>query len=359
MAIASKNIFANTTSRSVRAESIDSFGSTIDVNNTKHKRDNSTTSSTGSTADDVSDTSYQFHLKKRTVSVVNNSNSLHFDLNLPPNHSLTEDEHHLCDALSSIVVLDSHSCKVQGLLDTYSAHLIDMGNHLLEGLRDCAPTQLAARVGDFNENLFYEMQDCEKDIGSIILDSGVVGGDVDRILLNKDVQEFESAIREALKHDKLDYRGSYLQTEQTMYQPAHVDYDYPILKQYGGKLFLAFFPLSKEGTFLQLWKATTKDDYDDSTTVEGTVVYVPYGKMLIVPSDTIHGGGFKRGCTGNLRFHLYIELLEDDNEAFQQGELLNHPMNRYTEEHDRRRELCERFVDANGLDRLLGVFFED
>ena len=27
--------------------------------------------------------------------------------------------------------------------------------------------------------------------------------------------------------------------------------------------------------------------------------------------------------------------------------LLEHPMNKHTEKHDRRRELCERFVDAN------------
>lgn len=39
--------------------------------------------------------------------------------------------------------------------------------------------------------------------------------------------------------------------------------------------------------------------------------------------------------------------------------LLQHPMNKYTERYDRTRELCERFVDANGLDRLLGHFFDD
>ena len=92
--------------------------------------------------------------------------------------------------------------------------------------------------------------------------------------------------------------------------------------------------------------------------------------MLIVPSDTIHGGGFKRGEGGNLRFHLYIEILEDEevvaedrgveekNEDANNIALLDHPMNKYTEKYDRRRELCERFVDANGLDKLLGVFFD-
>jgi len=105
----------------------------------------------------------------------------------------------------------------------------------------------------------------------------------------------------------------------------------------------------------------------DHVMVEGTAVYIPYGKMFIVPSTTIHGGGFKRGCGGNSQFHLYIAVEEDEGdnvETVEQEkklddiELLHHPMNKYTEKHDRRRELCERFVDADGLDSLLGTFFD-
>ena len=33
-------------------------------------------------------------------------------------------------------------------------------------------------------------------------------------------------------------------------------------------------------------------------------------------------------------------------------------MNKYTEKHDRRRELCERFVDTEGLESLLGTYFD-
>lgn len=159
-----------------------------------------------------------------------------------------------------------------------------------------------------------------------------------------------------------------------MYQPAHYDYDYPILQTYGNRLFLAFFPLTEEGAFLQLWqedpiKKKTKSSSDheedidrDTAVVEGTVVYIPYGKMFIVPSDTCHGGGFKRGSGGNLRFHLYIEVEDIGvNKGSDDGgeeNLLQHPMNKYTEKHDKRRELCERFIDANGLDGLLGEFFD-
>ena len=177
-----------------------------------------------------------------------------------------------------------------------------------------------------------------------------------------------------------------MQTERTIFQPAHVDYDYPILKKYGNKLFLAFFPLTEDGAFLQLWKeedssriktstATQPEANPGQSVVEGTVVYIPYEKMLIVPSNTIHAGGFKRGESGNLRFHLYIAVedgydvgsdveMEEGKEGVEGAGreeilgLLNHPMNKYTEENDRRRELCERFVDANGLEHLLGVFFD-
>ncbi|KAL3800060.1 hypothetical protein ACHAW5_003708 [Stephanodiscus triporus] len=314
-------------------------------------------------------------------------------------------------ALSSIVVLSSASCpRARALLDAHDGHLIDVGPHILAGLRDAAPSRLAARVGDYNENMFYEMQAANRDIRSIILDGQRRrrGGDSDdngdegiamrESSIQRDIEAFEASIRQSLRQANLSYRGSYMTTERTMFQPAHVDYDYDILRTYGKRLYLSFFPLTEEGAFLQLWldpivreekEAETSRDNDDNNkdgrkvertwrsfrdAIEGTVVFIPHGKMLIVPSDTIHGGGFKHGSGGNLRFHLYIALEEDESDAdISVGDviataetrkernritLLDHPMNKYTERHDRRRELCERFVDSNGLDCLLGNFFE-
>ena len=204
-----------------------------------------------------------------------------------------------------IIELNSTSSPtVKSLLSTYKGHLVDVGSCLLEGLRNTAPQQLAARVGDYNENLFYEMQDKDKDISGII--DGVPHDDQQ---LQNDIDKFESSIKSSLQHSNLTYRGSFMRTESTIYQPAHVDYDYPILEQYGNKLFLAFFPLTQEGAYLQLWQEPSEEDsIVGGDPIEGTVVYIPYGKMLIMPSDTIHGGGFKRGTSGNLRFHLYIAL---------------------------------------------------
>jgi len=47
---------------------------------------------------------------------------------------------------------------------------------------------------------------------------------------------------------------------------------------------------------------------------KGTIVYIPYMKMFIVPSDTIHVGGFMCGISVNLRFYLYIAVAVGDDE---------------------------------------------
>ena len=314
--------------RDTRSESIDSVGSTIAVDVPLKDR-------VSAIGED----------KAATV-------SSYLDIQVPENRELIH------QALASIIVLDSPSNpKVRSLLNNYNGHLLDMGTQLLQSLRDAAPEQLAARVGDFNENLFYEMQGHKKDVEAIISDNQLVDPSSE---LHKNIQNFETSIRQSLQHENLTYRGSFMRTEQTIYQPAHVDYDYPVLQQHGDNLFIAFFPLTREGTFLQLWDRS--EAVSNTGIVRGTVVLIPYGKMLIVPAHTIHGGGFKRGESGNLRFHLYIELqdkLTDDATDDEHDDMLLHPMNKYVEEHDCRRELCERFVDADGLDQLLGVFFDE
>ena len=305
-----------------------------------------------------------------------NQHKSQFELNSPSNHKQqpTSHEKQLQATLSSILILASPTNpRVESLLSSYNGQLIPIGTNILLGLRNAAPTSLAARVGDYNENLFYEMEKKDMDLESIIRASTTStsttnNNGLDVSTLQQELTSFETTLRQTLQHENISYRGSFMQTESTMYQPAHVDYDYSILSKYGSKLFLAFFPLTEEGAYLQLWQDDENVSIDDPR--EGTVVFIPYGNMLIVPSDTIHGGGFKRGEGGNLRFHLYIEILEDEEVVVEDRgveekkedtnniALLDHPMNKYTEKYDRRRELCERFVDANGLDKLLGVFFD-
>jgi len=408
--------------KDVRSESIDSFSSTVDVRRDEFR--SLCRSKEPSSSDAISEFILARTIKEGDHHRDNDDDAVNCDdaasqsfdfVEIPPPEDLvrnakTDDQLlHLPirkKALSSIVVLSSSSCpRARALLDDHDGHLIDILPRILEGLRDAAPSRLAARVGDYNENLFYEMQAPNRDVGSIILEGrrrrrrsgggggGIEGDDGDEDSIRRDVEAFDASIRHSLRRDKVSYRGSYMTTERTMFQPAHVDYDYDILRRHGRRLYLSFFPLTEEGAFLQLWRdpvvrggekeeereKTSRDDDgdgDDSrenerarrrsigdAVVEGTVVFIPYGKMLMVPSDTIHGGGFRRGPEGNLRFHLYIALEGEDDEAEEVGErgiaLLDHPMNKYTERHDRRRELCERFVNSDGLDCLLGNFFDD
>lgn len=316
--------------RDNRSESVDSIGSTVTVDISFKNKTNS------STSDEPTSSSLSYFDIDYTAPYDTSSRELIFKF------------------IESIVVLDSHTDdKVQNLLDSYNGHLINIGLNLLKSLRDAAPIKLAARVGDFNGNLFYEMQGHKKDVKSIISQTQSTGWSANR-QLEEDIQWFEASLRETLNHDKLTYRGSFMRTEQTIYQPAHVDYDYLVLNEHGEKLFLAFFPLTEEGTFLQLWDRTKAE-----RTVKGTVVYIPHGKMLILPANTIHGGGFKKGKSGNLRFHLYIELQNEISaKEIEKADVLNHPVNKYTEEHDCRRELCDRFIDADGLEHLVDIFFD-
>ena len=414
--------------KDTRSESIDSFSSTVDVHAPFHAHGQSKLphyypdkANEELIVDDdlsFSSTSTLSTYANPSSSSIRDASSPHFDFKLPHkhnhnhNHNQTlapQEQQRQQSALNSILTLSSPDCcpRVSNLLSKYNSHLVNVGSHLLEGLRASAPNQLAARVGDYNENLFYEMRDIDC-IGSYICNTSASSSSnhhdnespsssstttSSSSSIEQDVTAFEHSIRTSLtskKHsssqnnNNIKYRGSFMSTQTTMYQPAHYDYDYSILQKYGQSLFLAFFPLTEEGSYLQLWQEPEENEGNDNgktNNVEGTVVYIPYGKMLIAPSDTLHGGGFKRGSSGNLRFHLYIELICDEEEvpattrevvvAAKEEEvekqevgdeeikqLLDHPMNKYTERHDRRRELCERFVDARGLDSLLGVFFD-
>ena len=117
------------------------------------------------------------------------------------------------------------------------------------------------------------------------------------------------------------------------------------------------------GMFLQIWP-TSSPSQDRSIEIEGQIIFVPYGKILIVPASTIHGGGFrttvleeKGGYSkstsssggGNLRFHLYI--------ATNQTSLPAHQTNKYTEPCDKTKELSRRYVDSEHMQVLLENLF--
>ena len=79
-------------------------------------------------------------------------------------------------------------------------------------------------------------------------------------------------------------------------QSPHKDFRDHDLKGHEGKLFICFIPLTIQGMQLAI--------YDGKF---GTVYQFEYGKLYVIPADTVHAGGF---CDdpheGNLRLQLHI-----------------------------------------------------
>jgi hypothetical protein len=92
-------------------------------------------------------------------------------------------------------------------------------------------------------------------------------------------------------------------------QAPHTDFrEEGFIEKSRGNVFLAFVPLTRAGMFLQIWPVDHEDE-DEDAPCRGRVLFIPYGKAVLVPGDTIHGGGFL-SCPlmENLRLHFYIYL---------------------------------------------------
>jgi len=243
-------------------------------------------------------------------------------------------------SLSDIVVL-SDDTRESDWLNQFRGRLTNVSTGLLEGLRKHAPDQKRmSTVADFNDNLFYHMQQ-ERGLRHF------------HGLDTEHVEELETVL------NANEYLGSFLTTKCSLPQPAHVDYPWEVLEQHAGdeSLKIGFFPLTKEGMFLQIWPTIVSPKYS-SIEVEGQIIFIPYGKLLTVPASTIHGGGFRtnelrsqneNNNSGNLRFHLYI--------ATNESALPVHQTNKYTEPYDRTKELSRRYVDSRHMNVLLENFF--
>lgn len=230
---------------------------------------------------------------------------------------------HAYHALSSVAVLGKENSEAtHRLLQDFQGYLMNVPVATIDWLYGHLPTTFHARVADFNNNLFYSMQE-HRGLNHL------VETDNDQHSL----QILEDALKETLGCHSVEYQASFMMTEETNPQPPHVDFTWEVLREYKSKLTLAFSPLTEDGCFLQIWPRN-----DTKTKVEGQVVYIPYGKCLLLPSDTIHGGGFKSCAEGNLRFHLYISVDESQLPSFQ--------TNKYTEEYNKGLELANRYVHA-------------
>ena len=214
----------------------------------------------------------------------------------------------------------------------------------------------SARVADENENLSFNMPN-ERGSLNIIKNARKQNECQTDESLPELVCDFEKTLKSLVDgaDNDIEYIGSYLRTEQTVPQPPHVDFTWEVIEKGRDELFIAFFPLTEDGMFLQLWEKGSIMLKDKPRKQHGTLIFIPHGKMLIVPSDTIHGGGFKSSGTGNLRFHLYISTFPKEGGS---SALPRFQRNRYTEKLDKRIELSNSYKNAHGLDSLMGLVFD-
>lgn len=93
---------------------------------------------------------------------------------------------------------------------------------------------------------------------------------------------------------------SFLKSRIHSVQNPHYDFTENYLESEEARnIYLGFAPLTEDGMFLQVWK----------TEGEGTVLYIPFGSLLILPASTMHAGGYcSRARSGNLRLHFYFYL---------------------------------------------------
>ncbi len=281
-------------------------------------------------------------------------------LSTPRDHQ----DHTLKAALSSIRILNSTSSKDcdnsnAHWLKSYSAQLESLPINFLQTLRQCVPA-FNARVADFNDNLFYDMQN---QYGLNHLLSKQHNCDFNNDLnphikfSSQSSQNLDDVIYHTLQCDQ--FLGSFMATETTVPQPAHVDFTWERLEQFGQDLRIGFFPLTSDGMFLQVWKRN--DDMREKN-IYGEIIFIPFGKILTLPATTIHGGGFKSTTAtkrqqqqqhqlyGNLRFHVYL--------AHNHTRLSkNQTTNKYTEPNDKTKELADRYVDSPTMKELQDSLF--
>lgn len=250
-------------------------------------------------------------------------------------------------ALTSIVILDETiDDRAKSLLEDYHGKLVDLRSSLTNELKEQGPETFTAFVADFNDNLAYSLErDSHRGMPSV---ARTLSPDQ----WNQELQELEDTMQEVLPNKNsnqeapLGIQGSFLKTEnKSIPQPAHVDFAWQMLTEQGMHLWLAFFGLTQEGMILQLWPSSNNGIGVVSSA--GQLVFVPLGKMLIMPSDTIHGGGFRTrpvfntNDVGNLRYHLYLAT---DGHGLPQ--FVN---NTYTQKDNRRRDLSDLYQNAPGL----------
>jgi len=129
--------------------------------------------------------------------------------------------------------------------------------------------------------------------------------------LTEEMQSLQEAIFSCLKERGVNercmqgtilLRVSLLRRYGHYVQRPHTDFkgEFYEQEQNKGRIFIGFTPLTKDGMFLHVW------NWNDR---RGRLLFVPYGTILLLPGDTLHGGGLcSSSVSRNLRMHFSIFL---------------------------------------------------
>ena len=79
------------------------------------------------------------------------------------------------------------------------------------------------------------------------------------------------------------------------------------LLQNGQFLFAAFFPFTKDGSWIKL--VTSEEGR------KGRFVYIKHGSVLITPITALHSGNFAHCMSGNPRGHLFLTLTLESKQS--------------------------------------------
>lgn len=93
---------------------------------------------------------------------------------------------------------------------------------------------------------------------------------------------------------------SFLLSDGHYFQRCHTDFKRAYFLKHKGRVFIGFAPLTKDGCFLHVWRRGERD---------GRRLFLPFGGVLILPCDALHGGGMRSALgSKNLRLHFYFFL---------------------------------------------------
>ena len=124
------------------------------------------------------------------------------------------------------------------------------------------------------------------------------------------------------KGDKYTLDIGYLFTKHNhTVQAMHVDY---LRRKQMMENWVGFMPLTAAGMFIEIWpgrphsnqreyKRMKQDSIEDNR-MEGSMVFIPYGVLMLVRGDTVHAGAMHcdthKNPYGNPRLHFYIKTSE-------------------------------------------------